>query len=565
MTNSRDMPSPDLSRPFIPKPTGPWRPSLLALSVLGLVLTLPVLAVLASLFNPASQSAGHIWATNGPAYLRGTLILCLGVGVLSGIVGTVCAVLVSLFDLPGRRFFSFALALPFAVPGYIAAYSYGDFLSPFGGLSTLLGGFGFDPRLAGALPSIRSMPGAIVILSVTVYPYVYLAVRADLVGRSAAYLEAARSLGASPARSIMRVLVPGTRTAMLGGLALALMETAADYGVADYFGVRTLSTGIFRTWYGLGDLTAAAQLASGLFIIAAFLLLLEDSIRRARTHEPVRGGRTARRLALRAPGKVLAIVFCSMPIFFGFILPVIILISLAAQQTGLDARLASILRAGGNTLILASVSAIAVMVLSIILAYAKRQASHNKATQSPIVASLIRLMTLGYAIPGAVIAIGILLGGAFILKPFGLSITQGGIFILLFAYIVRFLTAGYNGAHGGLSQISPLMDMAGRSLGAHDGRLMTRLHLPIARPALIAGAIIVFIDVSRELPATLLLRPFNFETLATSVYRLASDERLGAAAPMALALILAGLIPVTLLSVREQRAGSIDYSKVRSS
>lgn len=525
-----------------------WRPRTLivgaGLIVSLMVMTGPIMVVMTSLLSGGGASQDHIWATNGPVYLRGSVLLCVCVGGVAGILGALAASLVSLYRFPGRQFFAVALALPFAVPAYISAYAYGDFLSPFGGLSDWLARIGLDPDLALLVPSIRSFWGAVFILSLSVYPYVYLAVRADLVNRSSAYFDAARSLGASPAQAIWRVMLPGARIAFVGGLALALMETVADYGVSDYFGVRTLTTGIFRTWYGLSDLTAAAQIAAGLFLIALFLLFIEDISRRGHRADPARTGRQShihkQGLPLGAFGQLLAILLCSLPVCFGFILPVAILMDLIGGEAGAN-RMPRLLNAAGNTAFLASIGAGAILVLSIGLAYLKRRRA------GLLTGLALRLMTMGYAIPGAVIAIGILVVATVVLKPMGLSLTQGGVVVLLYAYIIRFLTAGYNAAHGGLSQINPLTDMAAHSLGAGNLRLLSHVHLPMMRPALLSGVIIVIIDISRELPATLLLRPFNFETLATQVYRLASDERLAAAAPMALFLIFIGLVPVLLL------------------
>lgn len=526
------------------------------LVALAFVLILPSLGVLASLFTPLDPDFGGASLRTQFSYFQGTLVLCVGVGLLAGTMGVTAACLVTVYAFPGRGFFAIALMLPFAVPAYIAAYCYGDFLSPFGGLRSLVAAIG-APIPATALPHIRSMPGAIMILSLTVYPYVYMAMRADLIARSDSFLEAARSLGSTRLTAVLRVLLPSARPAIIGGLTLALMETAADFGVSDYFGVRTLTTGIFRTWYGLGDLSAAAQLASGLFVIAAFLLLLEELGRRARHDNPVRRTRPISRLRLSPAASLGAAFFCALPVCLGFVLPVGILLAHAIDTGATAASMDTVLTASGTTLAFAAGAATLIMGLAVLFAYAARRTTRDTSSGKAITA-FIRIATLGYAIPGAVIAVGILFVSGALFAPFGLSITQGGVLVLLYAYVARFITAGYNAAHGGLTQISPLMDMASRSLGVSGSALVRAVHMPLALPALVSGAIIVMIDVSRELPATLLLRPFNVETLATSVYRLASDERLEAAAPMALALILAGLAPLLILAVssrtRQRRA-----------
>ncbi|MEL7489134.1 MAG: iron ABC transporter permease [Pseudomonadota bacterium] len=496
----------------------------IAIFGLALFTAAPIVAVLASLFT---RTGGlYLASANGLSYLSGTLTLCLLVGGAAILIGAASAALVTLTEFPGRRFLSIALVLPFAIPSYIVAYTYADLLSPFGALRGL------------SLPEIRNLPGVAFILTLGVYPYVYLAMRADLSARSDAYLQAARSLGAAPGAALRRVIIPLSRPALAGGLALALMETAADYGVADYFGVKTLSTGIFRTWYGLGDLPSASQLAAGLFLIAMLLVLLEQINRRGRSSESARALRGDQRIKLSPVHAAAAAVFCLLPIHFGFLIPVITLLAALPDATSVGATRglgASIL----NTGLTAGAGAVLISFLAIILAYAARNQSRNRATSA-----VIRIATLGYALPGAVIAIGILtiVNSA----PF-ISTVSAGVFLLIYAYTARFLTIGYNSASSGLSRVSPDMEAVSRSLGASPQRTVTAVHFPLCRSAIVAGALIIFIDIAKELPATLLLRPFDYETVATRVYRLASDERLTDASPAALALILIGSIAVFLL------------------
>ena len=517
--------------------------------IAALILMAPVIATLTSLFpliaEPDNTTQTHIWATTGPTYLRGTLFLCGAVAFFASVLGCSTAALVSLTNFPGRRVFSFALALPFAVPAYIGAYAYADFFSPFGGFVQMLDAFAPSIDAIKYLPPIRSFWGGVFILSLAVYPYIYLTVRADLASRSSAYIEAARSLGASPLYAFRTILLPGARAAFIGGLALAMMETMADFGVSDYFGIRTLSTGIFRTWYGLGDLTAAAQIAGGLFLIAALLILLEGAQRRGDRAQSSRAHRKTERHTLTPMMQIGALLICTLPIFLGFIVPVILLAIQFFGQPTVSFN-GAFLKSGFNSFTISLAGAIIIIIIASLLAYQSRSRHHK------ILAAIIRLMTIGYAIPGAVIGVGILLAGAKILTPFNINLTSGGIFILLYAYTIRFLTAGYNTAESGLSQIHIHMDQAARNLGAAPSKIIQAIHWPLTRRSLMAGIIIVFIDISRELPATLLLRPFNFETLATHVYRLASDERLVAASPAALLLILMGLIPVALLNLKTQ-------------
>ena len=492
----------------------------------------PIAAVLAGALSP-SEAQGHIWSTTGLRYLSSTLALIAMVGAGAALMGAGAAMLVSLTEFPGRRIFSVLLVLPFAIPAYVAAYAYADLLGPFGPIGGL-----FAP---GALPEIRSLGGAAFILAVTTYPYVYLAMRASFSARSGALMETARALGASPSEAARRILLGAGRPALIGGLALALMETAADYGVADYFGVQTLGVGIFRTWYGLGDLTAATQLAAGLFLAALLLMLLEDAGRRGAAADSARALRGRSRIQLSAPHAAAAVAACAIPTALGFALPAGYLVFILEAEPTLGAArglAASFLNTGA----VAGAGAAIAAFLALVLAYAGR------AAKGPAAAVMIRIATFGYAIPGAVIAIGVLALTGALARQTGIALA-GGVGVLIYAYVARFLTASYTVTAGGLTQISPQMDAAAKSLGASSPRILFNVHFPMARGAVLAGAAIVAIDIAKELPATLLLRPFNFETLSTRIYRLASDERLADAAPAALILIGLSLIPTVMLSL----------------
>jgi iron(III) transport system permease protein len=503
----------------------------LALGGVAIAIAAPIAATLLGAFAPPGLDWSFL-SGMGLRYLSGTVFLCLLVAAGAGALGAGAAMVVALTDFPGRRVMMVALALPFAIPAYVAAYAYGDFLGPFGPVADVVG--------AQNLPEIRSLPGAAFILTLMTYPYVYLALSASLAGRSSAYMEAARALGASPARAAWRVLLTMGRPALAGGLALALMETAADYGVADFFGVATLSVGIFRTWQGLGDLGGATQLAVGLFFVALILVLIEEAGRRGEHAENVKAHRRARRLKLSPLASMLAILFCLVPVALGFIIPAGVLIAkfdpnfTAGAARGLNLSLA-------NTALVATLGGVLTITLAVFLGYMARRMT------SPFGRLALRVATLGYAIPGAVIAIGVLALTAWLSRVSGLALA-GGIGVLLYAYMARFVTAGYNAAAGGLQQISPQMDDAAKMLGAGPASILKDVHWPQMRGAVAAGAAIIMIDIAKELPATLLLRPFNFETLATRIYRLASDERLADAAPAALMLIGLGLIPTLALS-----------------
>lgn len=509
----------------------------------ALVAAAPAIAVLSSLAAPYGETIRHVAATVGASYAAGTVALCLSVGAVAGAAGLAAALLTALCDFPLRRFFSFALALPLAAPAYIAAYAYADLLGPFGALAPMARAFS-----ALGLPDIRSLPGAAFVLSMTLYPYAYLSARAALASRSAAIIETARTLGASPLRAATRLLLPATRPAIAGGVALIMMETAAEFGVADYFGVPTLSVGIFRTWHSFGDLAAASQLASGLFLFALILVGLETLGRRGRSADAPRVSSPAARFALGAGAGAGAAFFCALLIVLGFVAPVA---ALAAKidfsvwryaVRGLGPALA-------NSVSIAAAGTLVTLAAAIMLSYAGRSA------RSPSVKSTIRIATLGYAIPGAVIAIGVLTVFGFIGEMTGTKLWAfAGPAALVYAYAVRFLTAGYNTVSGGLAQIDPGFDAAARTLGASTGKVIARIHGPLLGRSIIAAAIILVVDIVKELPATLILRDFNFETLATRVYRLASDERLAEAAPDALILIALGAAPVFLLNVVAERS-----------
>jgi iron(III) transport system permease protein len=489
-----------------------------------------VFLVLASLLSPRREAVAHISTTTGPEYLLTTsgLLLLVAAGVIA--IGVAGAALVALCEFPGRRIATIALALPFAVPAYVLAYVYGDLTGPFGLLRQTFGSFG--------RADIRNLWGAAFILTLATYPYVYLAARASFAQRSSALLEAARTLGASPFRAVLAVLAPAGRAAIAGGLALALMETIGDFGVAEYFGVPTLSVGIFRTWRGLGDFTAALQLAAGLFLIALVLVLLEEGARRGAASESARAVRAPARLPLKGVTGALASALCLGPPLFGFALPVVVLGAKLLEPA--PRRIEGLIGAAADSAATASLATAATLLLASLFALALR------GRPGFFKRAAVRIATLGYAIPGAVLAVGVIAVGASLKAATG--IVLAGAPALLYAYVSRFATAAFNAVDGGLKQIHPLTDEAARSLGADKARMAREVLWPLAKPSLIAGALIVFIDVSRELPATLLLRPFNFETLATEVYRLASDEKLAEAAPAALALIAIGLMPTLALN-----------------
>ncbi len=544
-----------VSRPLNPSP-------LVAFSfALAVLVALPVLAVGANLFaGGTGETWGHLMATVLPEYVMNSIWLCLGVGIGVAAMGTGAAWLVALNDFPGRRIAEWALLLPMAMPAYVLAYTYTDFLQFVGPVQTgLRETFGWS-KGDYWFPDVRSLSGAIVLFSCVLYPYVYLLVRTAFLERAGGMIEAARALGLNPWQGFWRVSIPLARPAIAAGMALALMETLADYGTVAYFAVQTFTTGIYRAWFSLGDRIAAAQLAAALLGFVALLILLERISRgRARYHD-TSGRRRVTRQVLTGWHAVLAQIGCAIPVVVGFALPVVLLLRLALgdvdeEASGFAGRFFVLAR---NSFTLAALAAVLAALLALLLGFAARDGR-----RLPGLAS--RIVGLGYAVPGSVIAVGVLIPVTRLdhflaslwqqmtgVNP-GLILT-GGIAALVYAYLARFLAIALQTTEAGLARITPSMEAAARSLGSSPGETLRRVHLPLMRGSLLTAALLVFVDVMKELPATLVMRPFNFDTLATQTYTLAADERLAEASSAALAIVVVGLLPIILLA-RQIAAG----------
>ena len=521
-------------------------PSLL---ISGLI-AVPMVVVLISLFDFTDPTWQHLRQTTLPLYLNNTLWLMLQVTGYSLLLGVSTAWLTAVTDFPGRRIFSWALLLPLAAPAYIVAYVYTDLLEFSGPIQVLLRDITGWQSSDYNFPQIRSLSGAAIILSLVLYPYVYMLAFAAFQQRSSTLFNAARSLGASPYRAFFKVALPAARPAIAAGLALVLMETLADFGVVDYFAVPTFSTGIFRTWFAMGEKAAAIKLAAMMFIFVIILVLIEKSSRKG-DQTNFTGDRQSHLIKLNKGGAAIAFIVCCLPVLLGFAIPFAILLQLAIE-TG-DPKLGrDFSEFTYNSVYVAALTVLFAVICALILSYSKRIAA-TKATRVTT-----RIATLGYALPGALLAVALLTPlsmldrwlADFMDEQFnwrsGLLIT-GTVAALIYAYVVRFLTVAYNTTDAGLSRIAPVYDHAAKSLGASSWRLLRQIHLPIVKPSILIAAILVFVDTMRELPATLLMRPFNFETLATRVYRLASDERLAEASTAAITIVIIGLIPIVLL------------------
>lgn len=532
-------------------PVSFWTLSALVVAVLA---GLPLAAVLTLSLFPEENIWPHLAGTVLPGYLVTTTTLMLGVGTGAILIGVGSAWLVTMCRFPGRRLLAWALLLPFAVPAYVIAYVYTDLLEYAGVVqSTLRTWFGWSSSSQYWFPEIRSLGGAVGMMSLVMYPYVYLLARAAFLEQSVTSLDAARILGHGPWSSFVRVSLPMARPSIVVGLALVLMETLNDYGTVDYFAVRTLTTGIYDVWLGMGNLGGAAQIAAVMLLFVA-LLLTGEQVARKRQRQYAQGRRFQRLPVYRLRGwkSHLAWAVCTFPVAAGFAVPATVLGVYALER--FDAAWTDRFREYAmNSLLLSAGAGICAVVIGVILAYGKRLRA------SRVVSTLTRFASLGYAMPGAVLAIGVIIPlaaldnalDAFAREHWGYStglVLSGSIFALIFAYVVRFLAVAFGGIESSLARVTPSMDMASRSLGTSAGRTLARIHLPLIRGGVLTAALIVFVDTMKELPATLILRPFNFDTLATYVYQFASDEMLEECALAALMIVVAGLVPVTILN-----------------
>ncbi|MBI1402580.1 MAG: ABC transporter permease subunit [Porphyrobacter sp.] len=515
---------------------------------------LPIAAILVEATSGGLTALAHLARTVLGEYLRDTGLLMLLAGGFAAVVGTGCGWLVAASDLPGRRLLGWALVLPLGVPAYIAAYVYADMLDFAGpvqrGLRSLTGWGPGDY----AFPEIRSLGGAALVLGLVLYPYVYLLARTAFATQSVSQFRAARSLGAGPWRAFRQVALPAARPAIAGGLALVLMEVLADFGVADYFAIPTFSTGIFRSWLAMGDKPAALKLAAVMLLFVVALVALEAATRQGRSdsRDGLARHESGPLVRLTPLGKALALAACALPVLLGFVLPAAYLAAMALTPVA-QAAAGDLATYAGDSLKLGLAASATCLVAALLLTFARARST------SRLTAGAIRLGTLGYALPGALLAVGLLapLGSLdqgltrFLRDNFGWSgglLLTGTSLILVYALSVRFLTVAYNAVGGGLARIPPGLDSAARSLGARPARVLARIYAPLLAPSLLGAAALVFIDALRELPATLILRPFNLETLATRTYRLAGDERLIEASIPALILLAAGLLPVLVLN-----------------
>ncbi|MGB3245838.1 MAG: iron ABC transporter permease [Sulfitobacter sp.] len=511
-----------------------------------------MVAVVLAALSGGTETIRHLSQTVLGEYTVTTLALVLIVSVGTFAIGVGAAWLVTMTRFPGAKVLEIALVLPLAFPAYVLAYAYTHVLDHPGIVqSTLRDVTGWGPRDYW-FPEIRSLGGAAAMLTLVLYPYVYLLARAAFLQQSGTTFLAARALGASAWSAFFKVSLPLARPAIAGGVLLAVMETIADFGTVAYFGVQTFATGIYTSWFSLFDRTGAAQLALCLLSFALLLAILERIQRgRARYHDAARRAQTIAPAQLRGWRAVAAFMACGVPVVFGAVLPVVILfwMGIGSEQNLLSPRYLGFIR---NSLTLAGVAAVVTVMAAIAVGFFQRSRRGRLADGAAYVARL------GYAVPGGVIAVGLLVPFAafdnaldgWMRSTFDIStglLITGSIWLLIAAYLVRFLAAALGAYEGGQAMVHANMDAAARSLGQTPLGTLRRVHLPILAPSLLTALLIVFVDVMKELPATLIMRPFNYDTLAVQAYRLASDERLDGAAVPSLVIVAMGLLPVILI------------------
>lgn len=539
---------------------GPW---LIASGAVTLLVLAPIAALAVTAAAGSPDLWAHLFAFVLPVAARDTVILLVGVGVVSAVVGTASAWLVTAYDFPARRTFSWALLLPLAVPTYIVAYAYLDVLHPVGPVQTALRAvLGFDSPRDFRLPDVRSMTGCILLLGFVLYPYVFLTTRAMFLMQAANLLDAARTLGAGRRSVFFRVALPLARPAIAVGVSLAMMEALNDIGAAEFLGVRTLTVSIYTTWITRSDLPGAAQIALVLLALVAGVLLLERWARRRRQYaNDAQGPRPMSPHRLSGGRALVAVALASVPVAIGFVVPAAYLVSESWKRMQFAGLAPALLSEALNTVLVALLATALTVLLAVIVIYAVRLG------RDPTSTAMARIASLGYAVPGSVLAIGILpvaTGADRFIDTLWTPVTGGTVGLLMlgsgaalvYAYVVRFLAIATGGIESGFSRISPSLDEAARTMGEGAWRRLRRIHLPLTRPALISSALLVLVDCMKELPATLLLRPLGFETLATHLYAEAARGTYEDAAVAALMIVVVGLVPVVVLARIDHRGGT---------
>ena len=506
---------------------------------------MPLVAVLSSLFGEYSDNWSHLYNYVLFDYMKNSAVLVFGVSIMALIIGAGSAWLVSNFDFLGKRFFEWALILPLSIPPYILAYTFTGLFDSYGTLNNLIRNIFELEQSYIFFPSIRNIWGAILVFSFTLYPYIYLVTRSAFLNQSRSTLEAGRILGLSRFEISFKLAMPMIRPEIIGGLMLVIMETLSDFGAVEHFSIPTFTTGIFRTWYGMGDLLTAMQLSSFLLILIAIFLFIENKSRRnadfvsdSSTHRPIQIER------LNSKYSVLAFVFCSIPLLVGFILPTseLLVWAIYYNPSFFDDRF---LDAATNTITLALIAAVLCSMIALLINFSVR-INKNK-----ILKILSSFLSIGYALPGLILAVGIVQTTTFIdsslLNKTSLALT-GSVFGLVLAYIIKSYALSNNTISSGMEKISMGIDNSARVLKSSGWNLLGRIHFPLLKTSFFTSIMLVISEVVKELPATLILRPFNFDTLAVSTYIYAAEERMRDAAAPSIAIIIVGLIPIIIIT-----------------
>ncbi|MDR9499793.1 MAG: iron ABC transporter permease [Hydrogenovibrio sp.] len=520
---------------------------------LVILMSTPLWVLFSFVFEPTNANWTHLSETLLPQYVGNSIWLMLGVGLGTLLLGVPTAWFVSQYEFRGRQVLQWALLLPMAMPAYIIAYTYTGLLAFEGPVQSGLREFVPMAMMRAFFPEIRSLGGAIVMFSLVLYPYVYLLSRAAFASHSQQAMDASRLLGAGPVRSFFQVALPMARPAIIAGLTLALMETLADFGTVEHFGVAAFTTGIYRTWTGFGDTVTTAHLSLLLLAFVLTLMAVELWSRRQARYFSLSTPKSAAHLPrLQGKSAWMALGWCALPVVFGFLVPAgqLLYWAVTTAETRLNAEFAQLV---WNSFYLALIAGLVVVALATWMAYAKRLFGH------PLVRGTVRVAMLGYAVPGTVLAVAVMIPFAWVdhrindwmQAQFGLSVgllLSGTLFALVFAYAFRFLSVALQTMDAGLSRVKPSMDESARMLGAGSVEILGRIHLPLLRTSLLTAFILVFVEVLKELPMTLILRPFDFNTLAVRAYEMAADERLADAGLPALLIVITGIIPVVYLS-----------------
>lgn len=509
------------------------------------VFVLPILIVISSIFGEWSENWSHIYEYVLFDYIYNSSVLVIGVLFVAFIVGTTSAWLVTNYRFPGKDFLEWALILPLAVPSYILAYTFTGLFDTYGTANTMLRELLNYEEQISLFPNVRNISGAIIVFSFTLYPYVYLVTRSAFLNQSQSMLEAGRLLGLNNIQVFYKIGIPIIRPALIGGLMLVAMETLSDFGAVEHFAIQTFTTGIFRTWYGMYDIQTAMQLASMLLIFIGLFLMLEKYSRQNAKYTTKSSTFKPKKVnTLKGKSALLAFAFCFIPVFVGFILPISELF-VWMYSYNMDYFNEKFWETATNTIFLGIISALLCSLFALIINFLIRLDIHNL---SRVVSSFL---SLGYGVPGLILAVGIVQLFVWLDRYFFTEseiILTGSLIGLIFAYIIKSYALSNSAIESGYERISIVLDESARTLNTGNFRLLSKIHIPLLKTSLLTSTLIVVSEVVKELPATLILRPFNFETLAVSTYIYAAEERMIQASAPAIAIVLVGLIPIIILT-----------------